>query len=119
LSISWSAVYLSPCAVISMLLIYSYRFENNGFNINLTLFVSAVLLFVIGMSFLYITLKRYSMCSSVVLTEEEKNPFKIVEKSIKIMDVKLFYICMCSSGHCKSPRLFETKSYKIFVSQEL
>lgn len=101
LSISWSAVYLSPCAAISVLLIYSYRFENNSFNINLTLFVSAVLLFVIGMSFLYITLKRYSMCSSVVLTEEEKNPFKIIEKSIEIMEghsVQYALYCLSFSG---------------------
>lgn len=109
LSISWSAVYLSPCVAISMLLVYSYRFENNGFNINLTLFVSAVLLFVIGISFLYITLKRYSLCSSVVLTEEEKNPFKIVEKSIKIMEghsVQYALYCLSFSGWILSCLLF-------------
>ncbi len=101
LSISWATVYLSPCVVVSMLLIYSYNFENNGFNINLTLFVSAILLFIIGISFLYITLKRYSMCSSVVLTEEEKNPFKIIEKSIKTMEghsVQYAIYCLSFSG---------------------
>ena len=109
LSISWSTVYLSPCIAVSMLLIYSYNFENNGFNINLTLFVSAILLFIIGVSFLYITLKRYSMCSSVVLTEEEKSPLKIIEKSIKTMEghsVQYAIYCLSFSGWVLSCALF-------------
>lgn len=86
LSISWSAVYLSPAITISVLLIYSYRYENYGYNVNLALFVSAALLFIIGISFLFVSLKRYSMCSYVLLTEKGKNPLKIIEKSINLME---------------------------------
>ncbi len=86
LSISWSAVYLSPAAAISLLLIYSYRYENYGYNVNLTLFVSASLLFIIGISFLFVSLKRYSMCSYVLLTEKVKNPLKVIEQSIILME---------------------------------
>ncbi|MBR5247052.1 MAG: DUF975 family protein [Clostridia bacterium] len=95
LSISWGVVYLSPCIAVSALLIYSYRFENNGFNLNLTLFISSIILLFIGISFLYITLKRYSMCSSIILSEEERNPIKVIEQSIGVMD-----------GHCVSYALY-------------
>lgn len=101
LSISWFVVYLSPCIITSGLLLYSYRMENNGFNINLTLFVSAIMLFIIGLSFLYITLKRYTMCSSVILTEEEKNPLKVVAKSIELMEnhsVECAFYCLSFIG---------------------
>ena len=98
LCISWFAVYLLPCIVVSLLLIYSYKNENNGFNINLTLLVSAILLFVIGVSFLYITLKRYSMCSFVVLTDEETSPLKVIVKSINLMEKSsLSYASFCLS----------------------
>ncbi len=86
LSISWFAVYFSPCVAVSLLLLYSYKNENNGFNINLTLFISAVLLLVLGASFFYITLKRYVMCSFVILTDEEKSPLKVIVKSINLME---------------------------------
>ncbi len=96
LSISWFVVFLSPCIVVSLLLLYSH--ENNGFNINLTLFVSAILLFVIGVSFLYITLKRYTMCSFVVLTDEEKRPLQVIVKSINLMEKNsLAYASFCLS----------------------
>ena len=84
LSISWIMVYLSPCMAVSGLLQYSYR--DNSPNVNLTLFVSSVLLLTIGVFFLYITLKRYSMCSTVILVDEEKNPLKVIVKSIEIME---------------------------------
>lgn len=86
LSVSWFAVYLSPCIAVSLLLFFSYKKENNGFNINLTLFISAVLLLVLGVSFFYTTLKRYVMCSFVILTDEEKNPLKVIVKSINLME---------------------------------
>ncbi len=101
LSISWLVVYLSPSIIILGLLLYSYRSENNGFNINLTLFVSAIMLFIIGLSFLYITLKRYAMCSSVILTDEEKNPLKVIVKSIEIMEnhsIKYAFYCVSFLG---------------------
>ena len=84
LSISWIMVYVSPCLAVSGLLLYTYK--DNSPNVNLTLFVSSVLLLTIGVFFLYITLKRYSMCSSVILINEEKNPLKVIVKSIEIMD---------------------------------
>ena len=101
LSISWFTIYLSPCIVVSALLIYTYKKESYSFNINLTLLVSAILLLVIGFSFFYITLKRYAMCSSIILTEEEKNPLKIIVKSIEIMEnksLKYAFYCLSFSG---------------------
>lgn len=101
LSVSWFVFYLSPCIAVSCLLLYSYKNENNGFNINLTLFISAILLFVIGVVFFYVTLKRYAMCSSVILTDEEKNPLKVIVKSIEIMEnhsVQYAFYCFSFFG---------------------
>ncbi len=86
LSVSWSTVYLTPSVAVTILLFYSYRYENYGYNVNLTLFVSAVLLFIIGISFLFVSLKRYSMCSYVVLSKRVKNPLKVIEESINLME---------------------------------
>ena len=101
LTVSWCAFYLFPCIAVSLLLLYSYKYQNNGFNINLTLFISSIALLVIGVIFLYVTLKRYSMCSSVVLTEDEKNPIKIIEKSISIMEghsIEYSFYCLSFAG---------------------
>lgn len=101
LSVSWFVFYLSPCIAVSCLLLYSYKYENNGFNINLTLFISAILLFIIGVVFFYVTLKRYAMCSSVILTGEEKNPLKVIVKSIEIMEnhsVQYAFYCLSFLG---------------------
>lgn len=101
LSVSWSTVYLSPCAAVSFLLIYCYRYENYGFGVNLTLFIASVLLFVIGFSYLYVTLKRYSMCASVILTEKEKDSLKVIAKSISIMEgncVRYALYCLSFAG---------------------
>ncbi len=98
LSISWSTVYLSPAVAVSVLLVYSYRYENYGYNVNLTLFVSASLLFIIGISFLLVSLKRYSMCTYVIFNEKIGNPLKIIEKSIVLMEGNSFrYAKYCLS----------------------
>ncbi len=88
LGVSWSTVYLSPCLAVSILLIYCYRYENYGYNVNLTLFVSAVGLLIIGISFLYMTLKRYAMCTYIILKDKMKNPLKVIEKSLDAMEGK-------------------------------
>ncbi len=98
LKISWSALYLSPCVLVTALLIYGYRYENYGFNVNLTLFVSSVLLFITGVLFLFVTLKRYALCSQIILNNEEKNPLKIIEKSILNMENR----CVPYSLYCLS-----------------
>ena len=38
LCVSWSAVYFSPCLIVSLLLLYSYKYENYGENVHITLF---------------------------------------------------------------------------------
>ncbi len=86
LSITWATLYFSPCVAMSILLVYSYRNENNGFNINLTLFVSAIMLFVIGSIFFFVTIKRYALCSHLILKKKLKNPFKVIENSISAME---------------------------------
>ena len=86
LSVSWSAVYFSPCVVVSALLIYSYRYENYGMNVNITLFVSSLILFFIGLSHFFVTIKRYSMSSAIILRDKQKNPLKIIADSISIME---------------------------------
>lgn len=86
LSLSWSAVYFSPCIVIAGLLVYSYRYENYGVNVNLTLFVASILLFLIGASHFFVTLKRYSMCNDIILKDKQEKPVKIIAESIDIME---------------------------------
>lgn len=101
LSISWFLVYFSPCIAVSLLLIYSYKNGEYGFSINLTLFISAIILFIIGAFFFYITLKRYTMCSFVILTDKEKNPLNVIVKSINFMEnhsVKYAVYCLSYSG---------------------
>lgn len=101
LSISWFLVYFSPCIAVSLLLIYSYKNGEYGFSINLTLFISAIILFIVGAFFFYITLKRYTMCSFVILTDKEKNPLNVIVKSINFMEnhsVKYAVYCLSYSG---------------------
>lgn len=88
LSVSWAALYLLPCAVVSSLFYYCYRFENGNERIILTLFVSACLLLVIGISFLYVTLKRYTLCGAIINLEKKISPVKAVEKSLTLMEGK-------------------------------
>ena len=85
LSLGIGALYFLPGIAVSVLLIYSYRYESYGFNVNLTLFVSVVILFVIGAVFFFITTKRYSLSTYILLTENERNPLKIIARSIEIM----------------------------------
>ncbi len=86
LSLGVGALYYLPCIAVSTLLIYSYKYESYGFNVNLTLFVSATILFAIGSVFLFVTLKRYSFSTYILLTEKERNPLKVIARSIEIME---------------------------------
>ena len=98
LSISWSLVFFSPCVAMALILLYSYRNGNYGFNLNLTLFVSSVILFIIGLIFFYVTLKRYAMCSYIILKKKEKNPLKVIEESITLMEgLSINYSLCCVS----------------------
>ncbi len=101
LSISWATLYFSPCCFMFGLLVYSYRNWNYGFNINLTLFVSSVMLFMIGLLFFFITLKRYALCSYLILKKKMKNPFKLIENSISHMErhsIRYSLCCFSFSG---------------------
>lgn len=101
LSVSWSAVYFSPCLVVFALLIYSYRYENYGMNVNLTLFISSVLLFLVGATHFFVTLKRYSMCEAIILKDKQKNPLKIIADSISVMEnhsIEYSFYCVSFIG---------------------
>ena len=101
LVISLCALYYLPCLAVSALLIYSYRYESYGFNVNLTLFVSSVLLFIIGSIFLFVTLKRYSFTTYIIFTEKERNPLKAITRSIEIMEnhsIQYSFYCLSFLG---------------------
>lgn len=82
LSVAWSAFYLLPCITTVATLYYSINSGGYTFSVMLTLFVAAVILFAIGISYIYVTLKRYSMCNFVVFTETRIDAIRVIEKSI-------------------------------------
>ena len=101
LSLSWSAVYFLPCIVVAFLLVYSYRYENYGVNVNLILFVASIVLFVVGSAHFFVTLKRYSMCSAIILTDKHKDPLEIIAESISLMEnhsVEYSFYCLSFVG---------------------
>lgn len=101
LSLGVGALYYLPCIAVSGLLIYSYRYESYGYNVNLTLLVSAIILFIIGSVFFFVNLKRYALTTYVIFTEKERNPLKIISRSIEIMEnnsVRYSYYCLSFFG---------------------
>lgn len=101
LSVSWSAVYFSPCLVVSLILAYSYRYENYGRNVNLTLFISALSLFTVGLFHFFVTIKRYSLCESIILKDKQKKPLNVITESINEMEnksIKYALYCLSFSG---------------------
>lgn len=86
LSVAWSAFYLLPCVATVATLYYSIQSGNYTFSVMLTLFVASAILFIIGISFIYITLKRYSMCNFVVFSETNTDAIKVIEKSINLTE---------------------------------
>ena len=86
LSIAWGALYFLPCVSVVATLYYYYVSGEFSRNIALTLIISAFILFMIGSFFLFVTLKRYSMCYPLVFETDEKDALKILEKSIEIMN---------------------------------
>lgn len=98
LSLAWSAFYLLPSVTIGATLYYYINSYEYIKNVAITLFVSALMLFVTGISFLYVTLKRYSMCSYILFSEEEKETLKIIAESIERTDGK----CIKYSIYCLS-----------------
>ncbi len=86
LSVAWSSFYLLPCAVTVATLYYSINWGDYTFSVMLTLFVASAILFVIGISFIYVTLKRYSMCNFVIFAEPRIDAIKVIEKSIDLIE---------------------------------
>ena len=86
LGVAWSVAYLLPCALMSGIFIYAIKYEEFNRNLFVTLFASIVILFFIGVSFLYVTMKRYTMTDAVIFACKEKDSLKAIEKSIKIME---------------------------------
>ena len=98
LSVSWATVYFLPCLILSLLLIYSYRYENYGAYIHITLFVSSVVLFAIGLLHFYVTIKRYSLCEAIILKDKHKNALNVITESISLMENhSVEYSLYCSS----------------------
>lgn len=98
LSVSWCALYFSPCAVVAGT--FYYCFSSGGYSVGTlaTLASSAVVLFFIGIAFLYVTLKRYSMCSALIFSCKENDSLKIIAKSIAITNGNLLkYSAYCLS----------------------
>lgn len=101
LGIAWSIVYLLPCAVMGGIFAYALKYEDFNRNLFITLFTSIVILFFIGVSFLYVTMKRYTMTDAVIFSCKEKDSLKAIEKSIKIMEgntLKYSVYCLSFSG---------------------
>lgn len=90
LSVAWGVLFFSPCILVSATLLYYLGGDDFNRNIGLTLLICSTILFFIGAFFLYITLKRYSMCYPVVFSTNEKDSLKVIEKSIEIMEGKSF-----------------------------
>lgn len=109
LGIAWSALYLLPCAVMSGIFAYALKYEEFNRYLFLTLFASSAILFIIGISFLYVTMKRYAMTDAVIFACKEKDSFKAIEKSIKIMEgntLKYSLYCLSFLGWVLSCFLF-------------
>lgn len=86
LGVAWTALYLLPCILMSGIFIYALKYEEFNRNLFITLFASSVILFFIGVSFLYVTMKRYTMTDAIIFACKEKDSLKAIEKSIKIME---------------------------------
>ncbi len=98
LSLAWSVVFYFPTLAVGVAFYYSISAMEFNFNLTVTLFVAVVTLFVIGSMFLYVTLKRYSMCNYVIFTGQESESIKVIEKSIVLMENHLIdYSLYCFS----------------------
>lgn len=86
MGIAWGVLYLLPFTVMGGIFIYSIEYEDFNRNLSVTLFASTVILFFIGISFLYVTMKRYTMAEAIIFTCKEKDSLRAIEKSIKIME---------------------------------
>ena len=73
LSVAWGALYFAPCVSVSFTLYYYWNSDEFSRNIALTLIISAFILFLIGSFFLFVTLKRYSMCYPIAFETDEKD----------------------------------------------
>lgn len=116
LGVAWASVYLLPCALMSGIFTYALKYEEFNRYLFLTLFASSVILFFIGVSFLYVTMKRYSMSNAVIFTFKEKDSLKALEKSIKIMEgntLKYSLYCLSFLGWVLSCLLIVPAFYVI------
>lgn len=86
LSAAWGALYLLPAATVMGAAVYCFYRESYGANLIIALVSSAAALSVSGLFFWYVTMKRYSACSAVILSSDKPEPFKVIEKSIDMMD---------------------------------
>lgn len=85
LYLMWAVFYIFPSVFVGAALYFALR-DGYSQKVIITLFASTVLLFLTGTVFLYITLKRYSMCNAVLFTTREADAFKIIAQSCEIME---------------------------------
>lgn len=98
LSLAWFAFFFAPSVITGGILFYAMKTGGYGNKILLTLFVSTLMLFAAGTVFLYIILKRYSMCEGVIFSEKETDSLRVIEKSIELMEGNtLKYAGYCAS----------------------
>lgn len=88
LSVAWGALYFAPCVSVSFTLYYYWNSDEFSRNIALTLIISAFILFLIGSFFLFVTLKRYSMCYPIAFETDEKDSLIVFQKCIEMMNGK-------------------------------
>ena len=122
LSVAWGTLYLFPCVIVTGVFIYAFKYEDFNRNLLTTLFVAVVILFFIGVSFLYFTMKRYTMTDAVIFTSKEKDSIKAIEQSIELMEgntVKYALYCLSFFGWLLScilvVPLFYVLPYKVMA----
>ena len=60
----------------------------------LTLLLSTIILFFVGLGFLYVIMKRYSFTSAIIFTSKEKDAIKILARSTALVEGQTVKISM-------------------------
>lgn len=85
---AWAGVYFLPAAVTAGIGYYAFS-RGYNFKILAVLLISVLMLFLIGSVFLFVTFKRYSFCSEIIIETGEKDALKVLSSSISISNGSL------------------------------
>lgn len=85
LYLMWTVFYFFPSVFVGTALYLALR-DGYSDKVLITLLTATAVLLLTGTVFLYITLKRYSMCNAVLFTTRESDAFKIIARSCEIME---------------------------------